>query len=505
MVVAPGLDIDLGPSTRLSLLASYQRDEFRPNPGFPLLIDTDEAGNEVGNLHAPRVPRSRFFGIPNEGDNHTEISTFTARLEQDLGDRWLATLALNSTHTDQLAGAERYVYNASPSGDANLYFTDYRLDRESFSGELRLNGTIELLGRPATLVTGIDHGDVSKDIDGIGGYLEYADGSLTGTVPNIYDENFGDIFNPMPTINPFVATTEEQGTGVFGQLQFRPAERLSVLLGGRYDWANTRINNIVTSFDAPTGILETSPNKFTGRAALSFDLRKNVSVYAQYATSFDPVVAATDGQSQSVPLKPETGELFEVGLKSDWLDGKLAINTSIFRLDRKNVALNTGTFSNPNFINAGLQRSDGVELEINGTPLPGWNLSFGGILLDAEFLGDETVDRNVGRTPDGSADWQVGLFTSYELQSGPLQAWGAGLGVYAVDDRGVRNQDAQIDGYERVDLSLFYNGLENTSVGLQVRNVFDTTYIEGSNVRGTGGNFGAPLSVLLTVRHEFGK
>lgn len=249
--------------------------------------------------------------------------------------------------------------------------------------------------------------------------------------------------------------------------------------------------------------MEDKSEAFTGRAALSFDVSRNTSVYGLFATSFDPVLSLdADGQI----LEPTTGEIFELGVKSDWLDGKLGVNAAVFRLDRENIPVASGRVGGRTvFSSSGLQRSEGVELEINGAPLPGWNLSFGGILLDAEFLGNEDADPNVGRTPNGSADWQVGLFSSYELQTGPFQGLGAGVGVYAIADRGVANQDNKLEGYERVDLSLFYNGFENTSIGLQLRNVFDATYVETAFSAGDSSFIGAPLSALLTVRHQFGK
>lgn len=255
----------------------------------------------------------------------------------------------------------------------------------------------------------------------------------------------------------------------------------------------------------------------TGRAALTFDVRRNISVYGLFAQSFEPVFAQGGvvildpdtgqivGTERRDILEPETGEIFEIGIKTDWFDGKLGVNAAVFRLERDKIPIARDLPPGiPGFsISAGLQRSGGVELEINGQPLPGWNLSFGGTLLDSEFMNGPFE----GSRPQGSADWQVGLFTSYELQTGPLQGLGAGIGLYAIDDRGdsIFVPNSSVEGYERVDLSLFYNGLRNTEIALQVRNVFDETYIEGAGSTSTGAFFGSPTVVLLTVLHNFGK
>lgn len=450
-------------------------------------------------FRVPDLPRSRFVGIPNEEENETEIFLGAAKLEQDLGDHWLATLSLNHSASNELSVAEHYAYGSYPNGDVGIYSVRINADLEGFSGELRLNGEFNLLGRPAQVVLGVDHAEVENLFSGAFNLFAFA--SDPGP-PNIYSDNFADFPNPGRQPPNFTAKPKEVGTGAYAQLQFRPFERLSVLLGGRYDFVDSSYD-ISLSSSGPS-IVKDEPEDFSGRIAVGFDVRKNITAYGLFAQSFDPVLnLGADGQI----LKPTTGEIFEAGIKTEWLDNRLGVNTAVFRLDRKDVPIDIGRNSAGQsiFRSAGLQRSDGIELEINGEPLPGWNLSFGGSLLDAKFLGDKNVDPNVGRTPDASADWQVGLFTSYELQSGPLRGLGAGVGLYAIDDRGVRNRDQKIPGYERVDLSFFYNGFKNTSIALQVRNVFDATYLEAVTVAGSGANFGSPLAALLTVRHEFGK
>ncbi len=73
----------------------------------------------------------------------------------------------------------------------------------------------------------------------------------------------------------------------------------------------------------------------------------------------------------------------------------------------------------------------------------------------------------------------------------------------AIDERGLSPffSGLKVEGYERVDLSLFYNGLKDTQIALQVRNVFDERYIESVNTV-FSGHFGAPTAVLLTVRFD---
>lgn len=101
---------------------------------------------------------------------------------------------------------------------------------------------------------------------------------------NIYEQNFADF----PTVEPvpgFNGLFEQPSTGGYLQIQFRPLDRLRVLLGGRYDSADTSFEDRVGGTKN-----EREDDAFTRRAGLVFDAADNTSVYALYAQSFQPVL-----------------------------------------------------------------------------------------------------------------------------------------------------------------------------------------------------------------------
>ncbi|MGD1850136.1 MAG: TonB-dependent receptor domain-containing protein [Cyanophyceae cyanobacterium] len=72
-------------------------------------------------------------------------------------------------------------------------------------------------------------------------------------------------------------------------------------------------------------------------------------------------------------IEPERGEQFEVGARAEFLDDRLSVNLALFNLEKDNVAILDP--ENPSFSIAGeAQRSRGVELDIIGEILPGWNI-----------------------------------------------------------------------------------------------------------------------------------
>ncbi len=481
IVAAPSLEFDLTDSTRLLLQGIYQEDDFIFNPGFPL----QQFG---GDFRAPDIRRSLFVGVPTDDESNNEILSGSAQLEQELGDDWLATLRLNRSATRHRSQTDNYAYGIQPNGDVGLYSSAFRIDNDVWAGALQLEGKLAILGRPATVVFGVDHTDVQNLNDQFLGIL--------GTA-NIYDENFADV----PMVEParaFTGVGEQPSTGSYAQIQIRPVDRLSVLLGGRYDSAETTFANRV-----PGTKNERDDDDFTGRAGLVFDVTSHMSVYALYAQSFQPVLSGVGSNGEL--LEPEEGEIYEAGLKTEWLDGRLGINTAIFRIERDNVPIPDPDNMPGEFfsISGGLLRSEGIELEINGEPLPGWSLSFGGILLDSEFTkGDPAA---IGNSVTGVADWQIGLYTSYEIQAGVLRGLGLGAGLFAIDDRSVSaTSSGKLEGYERVDLTAFYKGFDPFDIRLQIRNVFDERYVEGLDRVGGFNQFGSPTAVLLTVRYDFG-
>lgn len=477
VVAAPSLAFDFGDDTRLLVQAIYQRDEYVISPGFPL-------ARQGGDFRAPEVDRSLFFGVPSEDESTNEILSSSLRLDHDITDNWLATLRVSHGETEHRSTTDNYGSGViGPDGDVSVFASAFNIDNDVWSGELRLTGNVEFLERPATVAVGVDHTDAERVNDQFFAVL--------GTA-NIYAENFDEV-PPMEPTRSFTGVTDAPATGVYGLFQFRPTDRLSVLVGGRYDEAETVRANRVAGTRS-----EREDDALTGRLGVVFDLSDAASVYAQYAQSFQPEFFAM--QRGGGLLAPTEGESYEAGVKTAWLDGRLGLNAAIFRIELDDVPIADPTNAPGEFfnINGGGQRSQGFELEVNGEPGPGWRLSFAGTLLDTEL-----IERD-GR-PYGVADWQVGLFTDYVIQQGRLRDFGLGAGVFAIGDRSVGPgfPDAELEGYERVDLYAFYQGFERVDLRLQVRNVLDQRYVEASDRVNGFNQFGAPTAVLLTVDYDF--
>ncbi|MGH8702903.1 MAG: TonB-dependent siderophore receptor [Burkholderiales bacterium] len=216
-----------------------------------------------------------------------------------------------------------------------------------------------------------------------------------------------------------------------------------------------------------------------------------------------------DGRSRTgTLLDPETGEGYELGLKGEWFEQRLGATLSVFRQERDKVPLADRLPGDPpgsGFSkSAGLQRADGVELEMAGQPMAGLTLALAASWIDSKF--DERSDPNFGQVTPDTVEQQISVYGNYEIAAGPLRGLGFGATVVAVGDHygGIQGDNTTFaKPYERVDLNFSYTAIPGWDLSLQVRNVFDARYLETVSDPGSGNFFGSPTAVLFRAEYNF--
>ena len=157
--------------------------------------------------------------------------------------------------------------------------------------------------------------------------------------------------------------------------------------------------------------------------------------------------------------------------------------------------------NNPNFeIQTGEQNSQGIELDIVGEILPGWNIFAGYAYTDAEVTEDNVIP--VGNRLENVPENNFNLWTTYTLQKGSLQGLGFGAGIFYIGERaGDLENTFFVDGYTRVDAAIFYEK-DKYRAALNFKNLFDAEFIEGTQGRQSILP-GAPFEVQGTVSVTF--
>ena len=233
---------------------------------------------------------------------------------------------------------------------------------------------------------------------------------------------------------PQTSRQDSQSWALFFEADYDLTDRLTLNFGGRYteDEKDTDQAGIVTAAASDDW------SKFTPKAGLLYRLNDDAAIYGTYSVGYRS--GGFNGRVDSLetattPYDEETVTNYEVGLKSDWLDGSLRINVAAFLMDYEDKqeelqlpSATSGTGQVTLVTNASTAEMYGLELDVHWLPAPGLSLRGNLGLLDAqyddfEFLAPTGVrdlsHLDIRRAPDLTA----ALSATYEWTLGTGRAW----------------------------------------------------------------------------------
>ncbi|WP_414586470.1 TonB-dependent siderophore receptor [Scytonema sp. PCC 10023] len=310
-----------------------------------------------------------------------------------------------------------------------------------------------------------------------------------------------DIFNPVYGARPGTYTVLDSAEfgndslGIYIQDLVELASNLKVLGGIRFDSVYSFNENTLTN-----DLIDRSDTQFSPRVGIVYQPTDSTSVYFNYAQAFSPNTGYITQTGEL--LEPQSGDQFEFGLKQDFFENRVSATLAFYQITRQNVPTADPDPESRDLysVATGEQRSRGVELDIAGEILPGWNIIASYAYTDAEVTKDTNPDIVGDRLP-GVPYHSASFWTTYELQSGSLQGLGFGLGLtYAQDAEVILPNTFKIPSYLKADAALFYRQ-DNFRFGLNLKNLFSTRYYDVDN--GFTLIPGAPLTVLGTVSINF--
>jgi outer membrane receptor protein involved in Fe transport len=309
----------------------------------------------------------------------------------------------------------------------------------------------------------------------------------------------------LPFDRDFNTTSDNQAA--YGQVVLGILKGTRLMAGARYDQARQdRFDNISgTASDSQTD------RKLTKRFGITQDLSPNITAYASYAESFNPVDAQTVSGDF---LDPETGKGYELGVKTEWLNRRLGATVAVFRqdLDKQPIPDRTAPPTVDASISGGLNRTYGLEIEVTGSPAPGFQVGLSAAWLNSKYVNPE--DPNYGLRPYDSVDWMGSIFAAYEIQGGDWKGLGFNATVVAEGKRsasdsfnetmfGPGTTELFLPGYERLDLGVTYRGFDHWRLAFTVRNVTDEKYIERFRDVSGSNYFGSPRAALFRAEYRF--
>ncbi len=324
-------------------------------------------------------------------------------------------------------------------------------------------------------------------------------GNFSQFIPlNVFDPVYGTV--PRPDLNQlnlfFESDTQQDRLGVSVQDQIEFFDNLKLVAGFRYDSTEQETLNRLNPNAEENVQYE---DAVSPRVGIVYQPIEEVSLYGSYSESFFP------NPSQTVDLEfldPEESEQYEIGIRAELLNKKLSINLAYFDITKNNVAVADPLF--PSFsLAVGEQNSRGVELDVIGEIIPGLNVVFNYANVTAEITEDNDITligNRLVNVPEHSANFWV----TYQIQDGFFQGLGFGGGVNYVDDRfGDLANSFRLESYTLGNATVFYER-DNWRLALNIRNVFDENYIQGSeNSRVDEIYPGEPFTAIGTLTIRF--
>ena len=459
-------------------------------------------GNLPADFDGSPLPlgRSTYLGADWNRWDRSNLNTY-AKLEHRFDNDWTLRLMALRSHfeLDDNGFKQTYMTRASAT---DPYLMNYQVTEgdggESLQNNLSatLNGPFALFGRTHELMVGVER--IRND--------SYASGTNRVVFSEVFDIREWDpktsLAEPTITGIPHPVRTRTTQQAAHATWRISLSEPLTAIIGARANWYDYEQENN----QGASGKFSVD-EKIVPYAALIYDLNDNFSVYASYTEIFNPQTVVDKNNSV---LDPVVGEAYETGIKGEFYDGRLNTTLAFFRINQ--VGTPVDDLSSPLGCNGGTgyckiasgkSRSEGIDLEISGEVLPGWQVTGGYTYNTTEYVKNTAATNgNAIRTTD--PEHLLRLFTSYRLPDA-LEAWTVGGGVQAQSNIYAESGAAKATqaGYAVYNGMVNYRFNEHYSVQLNANNIFDKKYYRQIGTTATGYYWGDPRNVSVTLRGTF--
>ncbi|HYI10785.1 MAG TPA: TonB-dependent siderophore receptor [Thermoanaerobaculia bacterium] len=478
--VAPSLSFGIGKPSRFTVSYQHLTQDNVPDYGLPWAAFETE----------PRVDQSSFYGLEGYDYENVTSDAATATIERDLGEHWtlrnISRWADN--HRDSAITAPR---------PPNRQLQQRLMDQGQLTNQTSVTGSFNTAGMRHDLVAGVELGRETTFIRRQAQTTNQPQTNLSDPDPS------QDPLGPMPVNNGNPEDTRLSLAGLYAFDTLQLGARWEVTAGLRWDAVDVdyELTNVATNVRTQLG---RDDRMLSWSSGVVFKPRPNSSVYASYATSFNPSVEAAAGgaglsdvptSANNVNLAPEKGRNIELGAKWEAGGGRAVATAAIFRTEKINARTRGATTEA--FVLDGEQRVEGVELGLTGRIADGWTVFSSYSHLSSEFVASANPLEEgaaLAFVPESSFN----VWTEGELPRG----FSIGAGAQYMDSvfRNATNT-AEVPSYWLLSAMVSYKASRTLTLRLNVHNLADETYVD----RVGGGHYipGAGRSVAIQAELDF--
>lgn len=479
--------LELLPSSDTSIVLSYEHFEDKR---------TVDRGIPSRNGAPYTTARETFFGNPDQSPSEVTVDGFSARIEHALAPNIKLRNNFSATHYDTLR--QNVQPNSSVDAAGNLKISAYSqaTQRDDFFNQTELESRLQLGGLEHLILTGLELGRQDSDNTRLTGYFGAAGVATSATVAAT---------SPRTTVTRWAAQASDTNNhttadiaALYVQDQITLSPQWKALLGLRYDQYRVAVDD----HNAANVDLSHTDKEYSPRAGLIYQPNAYSSYYASYSYAFIPSGETLSLSASNADLAPEKAENWEIGGKWE-ISPQLSATAAVFRLDRSNVK-SKDPINPAKLVLTGLQRTEGVEVGVQGQVTNFWQVYGGYANLDARVLKATGGSATAAAVPAGRkvalvANDAVSLWNRFELGNG----WSTGLGlVYQSGVYASTSNAVSLPSYTRADGAIYYQIDRKTRLALNVENLFDRNYYATA---GGDNNIvvGSPRSAQLTLSTAF--
>ncbi|MCE0496117.1 TonB-dependent siderophore receptor [Vibrio salinus] len=474
-IIDLGYEIDVSDYTTIGL---QFMDVQQHNGGYRLRgIPVDDSGNFLTDTDWNANEASDYQTL--------DAQVYQARVDHYFNDNWNGNLTLR-----YYENTEKQRYH-EPNGLVDT-------DSDGIYDETKRQLRDQLWEHKAGSMTGnliANYGDhtvlMGADYYQLNTHYVYYRGNATNlslTDP-VYDEDTGSVST---SLNKETKTRSER-YGVYLQDQWDITSKLNLVSGLRWDGFSDHIDDLKNN----------STDDYTGgglsyRLGSTYELTGDFHPYAVIATGFVPQDAAKQGGASGGPFDPEESLMKEIGVRSYWLDNRVNVNLAAYHIIKENV-LQEDPEDSDKYVAYGKVRSQGIEMDMLADITEDWAANLSYAYNDTRVKqAYDGISRTVGTRFANAPHHQLGAWTRYDVVA--LNS-SVGFGASYVSEQ--LSQDGQrVKPYTIYDAS-WQTKIEDWTVQLNVKNLFDKEYAISGFLERTGHFVGEGRRIYLTASYDF--
>jgi iron complex outermembrane recepter protein len=460
--INPAFTWQINNSSQLNVNVEYFGSKTNPDAGLPLMYDfSTRMLNKIAD-----VPRDLSYQTPFDESDQRLIRTqlkFIKKINSNL------SIKNNFYFTDLDWFSRGTILNGAFPGGAAInspYFVNRSLQRldyrqKFFGNQLEVHYSLGSSNFGHKIVTGLEINrlndlfaiDIIPQIPAINLKNPV---ETVGNVIQFYPYQSGDAKNTV--IAPYILDVISLG------------QKVNLFLGSRYDYISfiDELDNTNEEF-----------KKLSPMLGFNYTALSSLALFGNIGKSFAPPSSRVVGN-----LEAEESNQIEMGLKKNWLDGKIRTTVSVYQLKKDNIAIPDRNGISKQI---GSQESQGIEIEFSGQMTEKCASLFSYSYTDATLTEFSEVV-NIGFDGSGSPILMYYDHSNNTSAFAPkhiVNFWhtreigehfGYGAGFRYVSDQFIFEDNIfKIYDYFTIDANLFYK-LGKMRWFLNLKNITDTKY-----------------------------